>query len=173
MTDEAIEARVREAQELAQAAWEVIPEPECWGLESYSDGPPAAGGGSAWFLWFETRERLLGFVGRALPFLSPGPTSADYGAVAARVEALVHETSDGNRTAEDAIVALNSALRGFSQIRWCGTFKDLLAGDEPFVRTVRVWYREQAEDVVDEVPHRAISESEVADFVAALGDWGR
>jgi len=93
-----IERLVEEAQQQGSAGSEFEPTDETWGFFSYGDAPPAIGGGIGSFLWFSSREELLDYVGRLLPFLAPGPGEADHLAVTAAGEAVVRRFAAGELT---------------------------------------------------------------------------
>jgi hypothetical protein len=125
-------------QEAARLAHEFPAEPESWGFYAYSDGPADAGGGTGGFLWFASREQMLDFVKRYLPYWCPRPDRADPRQAAAGVREILARPSV--TPAEAVRMKLNDALKGFAQIVWLGRFEELLSTDTPFAREIRDWF---------------------------------
>jgi hypothetical protein len=124
-------------QEAARTARECIPEAESWGFYAYSDGPADVGGGTGGFLWFATREQMLDFVKRYLPFWCPGPDRSNGREVLATIRNILARAatpSEGTR------MQLNDALKGYAQIVWWGRLGELLSTQVPFAREVRDWF---------------------------------
>jgi hypothetical protein len=125
-------------QEAARLAHEFPAEPESWGLYAYSDGPADAGGGTGGFLWFVSREQMLDFVKRYLPFWCPGPDHSNPRQAAATVREILARPSI---TPGEAVrMKLNDALKGYAQIVWWGRFEELLSTDTRFAREIRDWF---------------------------------
>ena len=169
ISEDVVERRMEEASAIAESAAERAPLKSTWGIFSYGDAPAAIGGGVGCFLWFKDRERLLEFVANQLTFWAPGRADMDPGRVLSAVKQIVREIEDGHLTIADAIPQLNSALRHFSQIRWMGTFEDLIAGAGDFERGLRRWFREhRGTDLTDTV----ITGKELKVFRTAIAEYG-
>ena len=126
-------------QEAARQAHEFSPEPESWGFYAYGDGPADAGGGTGGFLWFATRDQMLDFVKRYLPFWCSGPARSDERAVAAKLrESLA--SLNGSAITDQALVRLNQVLKGYAQIKWLGKFGEMLSAETPFAKEIRAWF---------------------------------
>jgi hypothetical protein len=111
----------------------------------------------------------LDFVANQLTFYVPGRADIDPGRVLSAVKQIVGKIEDGHLSTADAIPQLNSALRHFSQIRWMGTFEDLIAGDGNFERGLRRWFREHGDtDLTDAV----ITSEELKAFRTAIVEYG-
>ena len=80
---------------------------------------------------------IVGFRGKSADFLAPGRGDIDPGRVLSAVKQIVRQIENGHLSIGDAIPQLNSALRHFSQMKWMGTFEDLIAGDGNFERGLR------------------------------------
>ena len=126
-------------QEAASLAHELSPEPESWGFYAYGDGPVDAGGGTGGFLWFATRDQLLDFVKRYLPFWCPGPVGSDGRAVAAKLREILAQLN-GDAITDQALVRLNQVLKGHAQIEWSGRFVEMLSAETPFAKQIRAWF---------------------------------
>jgi hypothetical protein len=161
----------------ADKAWAELParepQPETWGMYSYGDAPPAIGGGVGAFVWFETREELLAFVGSVLPFSPPGPSNRDFLKVESDARALVAEVRSVTCDLECVRERLNGVLSDFSRIEWWGQFHDLCAGRHPYAQAVIASFRESlAEDGEDTVVKGPIREDELGEFKLYLETYG-
>lgn len=160
----------QEAEDVAMATLDHQPTRESWGIESYGDAPAGIGGGIGGFLWFADRKSALDFLGRLLVFLSPGPSNLDHGAVANEAAAIVERIANEGLTVDAGLDELNRALRSFSQVRWFGRFTELLEGDRPFEREIRVWARSDEDD--GEPVSSPILAAELDDFHTTVREWG-
>lgn len=172
MTEEDLQARRDEAQEIAEEASAADPSSAPWGLEAYGDAPGGIGGGVGGFLWFETREAMLDFCARLLTFYNPGPRNKDHGEVAGRAAEVVAAVASGAESMDRAMERLNAVLRGFSQLRWWGEYSDLLHGSGEFQQDVRAWARESDYDDAEDADRSPIRADEEPTFREALTEWG-
>ncbi len=65
---------------------------------------------------------------------------------------------------------LNEALRNFSQIKWIGTFDDLLGGSHEYARLVPTEFRDSDEESTE--LSGPIDESELTNFKEFIALWG-
>ena len=167
-----LEERLQQTEERATDACTREPELNDWGLEAYGDAPGGIGGGVGAFFWFPNQAELLQFVRENLTFVNPGPRSADHTEVARTVEAIAARIVAGEVAMDDAIPMLNDALRGFSQLRWWGTFRDLTHGERAFEQELRAWFRgwDEYEDEPKDVS--AIAEKDLETFKDGIREWG-
>ena len=113
-----------------------------WGFFAYDDAPGGVGGGSGMFCWFESRDKMCDFIERyPLLFQSSYEAEDDDKAriedIELCVKAAVKEfRSSPDKTAE-ALEAINGKLRRIEQIKWWGSFSDLLSGDHWFAKELR------------------------------------
>lgn len=147
------------------------PRASSWGMYSYGDAPGGIGGGAGAFTWFNNRTALLKFVEEVLPFSPPGPGNSDPLDVAAKVRELLSQMRAGDIDLEKARRKLNIALRGYSQIDWMGTFKDLKDGNTPYARNLIKQFRRSHELAVGEFPI-AVARSQIEDFKEYLAEYG-
>lgn len=164
-----IEQAIADAQIEAQKAAERMPNNDTWGFFSFGDGPPAAGGGVGGFLWFDDRAGMLDFIRRHLTYFSPGPTKSDPQTVNAAVVSLVREFESGNVGEMGTLSRLNAALKGYSQIKWWGTFGQLLTDRADFPKRVRLQFRSIDADEGDSGP---VTEAEIREFLEFLTEYG-
>jgi hypothetical protein len=172
MTEEEWDRLSQEAETVAYAASCLHPENGSWGIESYGDAPAGIGGGMGGFLWFESREELLDFVGRLLTFSSPGPCSVDHGRVAREAADIVNQVRSGALSMDEGMDHLNKALRRFSQLRWWGQLQDLLDGERHFEKEIRAWARSGLAGDDTEKDTSPIEPSELDHFVISLREYG-
>jgi hypothetical protein len=170
LSDEDIERREKAAQELAQAANERTPDSQSWGLFSYGDGPPAAGGGVGIFLWFSSEAELLDFVALHLLFSEPGPTGVLVEPRLVAVGEIIDKLRIGELERGPARLALNNSLKCFSQIEWWGTRSNLFSADAEFPRRVRARFRDDWGK--PDSTGQAITEEEEKDFLQYLETYG-
>lgn len=160
----------------ADQAWEKLsdqdPIPESWGMFSYGDAPGAIGGGFGAFVWFADRDQLLSFIESVLPFSPPGPCNRDPLAVEASVRAVISAQREGEVSADVAREQLNSVLRGFSQIEWWGTFKDLCGGTDAYAAKVIAAFREDCADEGVAARGGSVSRDELEEFKEFLTTYG-
>ena len=173
----------------ADKAWDKAQEHEprssSWGFFGYGDAPGAMGGGVGAFVWFSTRARLMKFIAEVLPFSPPGPCGADEDAVAEQCSQLIKQYQEDSLSLEAMRTTLNQTLRGFSQIEWLGTRKDLLEGDHRYALYVRAQFRvdamqgEEGPNIEQDSPldllrahGAAIQPAEREDFMEMLVSWG-
>lgn len=147
------------------------PKATSWGFFSYGDAPAAIGGGVGTFAWFNNRTALLNFVEMVLPYSPPGPSNTDPLAVADKVGALLARVRSGDLDFAKARPKLNVVLRGYSQIEWMGTFKDLINGNDAYARRLIKQFRQSLELPVGTVPV-AVARSQVKDFREFLAEYG-
>ncbi len=174
ISEEEYDQRVGEAREAGERAYELKSRRPCWGLFSYGDAPGGmAGSGVGIFQWFETKTAMLEYVGHHLTFSSAGPSDVDPGRVADEARTLVETVGPESNpeVLEATRLELNKILRDFSQVEWWGSFEDLLQGNHPYAKEVRVWFRDRS-DKEEKAADRPIGESEVADFQAAIEEYG-
>lgn len=111
--------------------------PQGVGVFSYSDGPPAAGGGIGTFLWFHDWQELYQFLANYLIAMAPGPISEDHHSAFEKTWDLFKKLSEGKIRREHAIQQINQVARNYSQIEWWGTFEELCEGQGEFEKKVR------------------------------------
>ncbi len=128
-----------------ETAWSEFPAHDpvdsSWGFFSYGDACGAIGGGMGAFLWFPDQEKLLTFIRDVLPFNPPGPCNADHEKVDRDCTRLIEQFQAGEISLEEMRSSLNTTLKGFSQIEWLGTKKELLEGDHPYAMYLRARYQ--------------------------------
>lgn len=171
LSDEDIERREKVAQELAEAAHERRPDSQSWGLYSYGDGPPAAGGGVGAFFWFSSEAELLDFIALHLLFSAPGPSSVPVEPRLVDVGEIIDKLRKGELEKEPARLALNNSLKRFSQIEWWGTRSNLFSADSEFPRRVRASFRVDERGEPGSIGH-PITEEEEKDFLQYLETYG-
>ena len=111
--------------------------PQGVGVFSYSDGPPAAGGGIGMFFWFHEWQELYQFLANYFIAMAPGPISEDHHSVYEKTWDLFKKLSEGKIRREHAIQQINQVARNYSQIEWWGTFEELCEGQGEFEKKVR------------------------------------
>ena len=144
---------------------ERIPENSTWGFYSYGDAPGGIGGGSGCFLWFESKEDTLDYIGRLLAVSPSGPSSSDYPAILQSTAAIVREWEAEKINTTSALDRLNTVLRHHSQIEWCGQFEELISGESEFAKGVRSTVR-------DDESSDSIKPEELQDFLEELSLYG-
>jgi hypothetical protein len=105
-----------------------------YGFCAYGDAPPAIGGGTPWFYWFETKQTMLQFLGEHALFLHP-PGGLNLATADGAIRRAVTEFGTGDL--EALRVQLNRHLKGSSQFSWLGSFKQLRESDHPEAEKIR------------------------------------
>jgi hypothetical protein len=164
LSDQEIQQREAAAQAAGELALGLDLARSQIGLFSYGDGPPAAGGGSGGFLWFGDEQEAMQFVRNHIVFFCPGPSSANVSEVQSKVESIIDSGGHDDVLRE----SLNVAMRGFSQIRWWGSFSDLCEGAGEFQCEVRGWFRKSDGREGD----GPIDQSEREAFADSIWDYG-
>lgn len=136
--------------ERANQVWQDYQTPELnaktWGLFSYGDAPAGIGGGVGCFIWLATKQEMLQFAAKVLPYSPPGPLGSDVCAVANEVNLIIDQLLDDQLDLEVGRETLNRTLRNFSQIEWWGTFADLCEGSHPYAKNVIQYFRASFDD---------------------------
>lgn len=152
-----------ECIEVSCRANELRPSMEKWGVMSYGDMAGSQGGGHGGFLWFETREELLDYVGRLLTFLCGDDEK--HGMVAQEAAAIVSLVVGDEISMEEGMSRLNSALKTHSHIQWWGQFKDLISGDSQFEHKLRGEHRGKEDEPSEDRDVAPIREDELDSFI--------
>ena len=170
MTDDEIEKCILRADANWKAVTQGAPIASShYGLFCFGDGPAAAAGGVGSFLWFPDRNAMLTFIAETLPFSPGGPAGSDCVAVAQETLRLTSCLRAGQMSDKEGLLALNSALRTFSQIAWMGTPTELKTSDSHYPRKVRSAFFEQRGDLSAPTAIDAQHEPEFYEF---LETWG-
>ena len=121
------------------------------------------------FIWFPNRHEMLDFIATTLPYSPPGRSDPDWGPVAAITTAIVEEMISG--TIDDAVGVerLNETLQTCSQIKWTGTFNELLTREHSYAIKVRMAFRDEDGDDTSGDP---IQPNEKKAFCEFLETWG-
>ncbi len=129
-------------QEAFTRANSMEPMDSSWGFFAYDDAPGGIGGGSGMFCWFESREKMCDFIER-YPLLlqsSYEPEDDDKARIEEielSVKASIKEFRSSADKSEQVLEDLNCKLRRIEQIKWWGSFSDLLSGDHWFAKELR------------------------------------
>jgi hypothetical protein len=98
------------------------------------------------FHWFQRRDDLLDYVRHVLPYnarrLYPDDAHKRHEQTLYYVEEMEHRRLNAAEAAE----VISGVLEGYCSIEWWGRYLDLLAGDGPFERDLRLWFRERNAD---------------------------
>lgn len=153
---------------------DTVPVDDCWGMFSYGDAPAAIGGGVGVFAWFEDRVSMFKFIEEILPFSPPGPSDIDPRPVMDAVSAVVKDIRDGVLPLEKGRENINEILKGFSQIEWWGTFRELRSGRCPYSQKLINDFRQLVSDDenLNRVSTDPISDNELARFKDYLMTYG-
>lgn len=131
-----------EVQEAFTQANSVEPSETSWGFFAYDDAPGGIGGGSGMFGWFESRDKMCDFIeGYPLLFQSSYEPEDDDKARIDDIERGVKAAINGFRgnpeKGEKVLEDINRKLRRMEQIKWWGSFSELLSGDHWFAKELR------------------------------------
>jgi len=134
------ELLTEQANTLTQTTSERDPRAYSWGLFSWGDAPPAIGGGTGCFQWFDSRDELLAFLTEYSPALCMSlKQEEEWIGFRDRLRAIAASFEDEPLK---SLVAVNSVLKGLLQIDWIGRFEELCQGQESFCCKVRGWFRD-------------------------------
>lgn len=111
--------------------------PKGVGVFSYSDGPPAAGGGIGMFLWFKDWQEMYQFMANYFVASGPGPSEDDHEPVYDKAWEIFNELAEGKIQRDQAFDRINATAKNYSQIEWWGTFEELCEGQGQFEKKVR------------------------------------
>ena len=162
-----IEKRIEQSKNAIESAMAFKPEMDSFGVFSYNDGPGYAGGGMGAFLWFEDKERALGFVQTELVFQDGAYHEAS---IVVAVRKIVEEHKNGLLDSDATIQKINDVLKTFSQVSWWGTHRSLLSDSGDFPCKVRGDFREHyLEDGENKGP---ILAEELGDFLHYIIEYG-
>lgn len=142
----------------------------------FSDHPMCGGDSGFIFQWFESftemKEHFINFelVKNCLLGLEKTEQEKIISDVRERFDTFL----DNPRSGQLGIEKLNQALLKWFEIRWCGTFEQLLKEKGEFETEVRKHYLTTYEDMMEKrtVKDREIQENEVEDFEGFLIDYG-
>lgn len=103
-----------------------------FGFFSYEDAPRDSRDGVGGFHWFANEKDALEYIEKVLPHDPPGPSGMPADRVASRCQAIIKKRVQlgAHYLLGDLMSDLNSALAGFSQIEWIGTFETLASRAE-------------------------------------------
>jgi hypothetical protein len=89
------------------------------------------------------------------------------------IDSLLNGLKESDQLLDDNREQLNSLLQG-SEVRWWGTFDELVGGDTEFARGLRdlFWSGEDDEGVDDGDLERPIPSEQLADFAEFLAGYG-
>jgi hypothetical protein len=127
---------VYDAQEASQAALERQPLDSDWGFCAYGDAPGGIGGGYSAFYWFESREKMLGFIAEHALFMNPPRGDLDLAAIQEAVDKIVEAMRCSRIRDATALPKINKVLRHASKFTWLGTFRSLRQGEMKAARDV-------------------------------------
>jgi len=164
-----VDRRGEEAARILHEGYTAKPDDQDWGMYTYGDASGAMGGGVGAFVWFRSRDELMGFVGGHLTFFAPGPHDIDPGRVAGEVRDIVDQIAAGEVRAAAGLERLNASLKHFAQIPWWGQLSELEAGDTEYSRNLRDEFREFEEL---EGKDLALKEGEHQAFLQFLSEYG-
>lgn len=166
------ELLTEQANTLTQTTSERDPRAYSWGLFSWGDAPPAIGGGTGCFQWFDSREELLAFLTDYSPALYMSfEQEEEWIGFRDRLRAIAESFEDEPLR---SLGTFNSVLKGLLQIDWIGGFEELCQGQESFCCKVRGWFRDPGD--IDEAAIQAseapIEPDELQDFCERLQEYG-
>lgn len=145
---------------------------DSWGMFSYGDAPPAIGGGVGVFCWFDSRDELLDFIVKTLPFCPPGPGSDNYIETAKSVNEIIEKIKNNQLSLELGREQLNQILLNYSQIEWFGQFKELCLGAQPYPQKVIESFRYPSNSNKKELNTAGINDFELVAFKEFLLMYG-
>jgi len=141
-----------------------------WGLFTYSDAPPAIGGGVGGFQWFGQLPELLAFIS---DLSAAGYMTFDEEEDWQKLrDALRQIAARFEMEPEQAIRSFNEELVSLLQISWIGRLEDLINGDDGFAATVRARFRNDWDDKPAMTSIDVIKEDEQKSFLTFLSDYG-
>ena len=122
------ELLTEQANTLTQTTSERDPRAYSWGLFSWGDAPPAIGGGTGCFQWFDSREELLAFLTDYSPALYMSfEQEEEWIGFRDRLRAIAESFEDEPLR---SLATFNSVLKGLLQIDWIGGFEELCQGQD-------------------------------------------
>ena len=141
-----------------------------WGLFAWADAPPACGGGTGAFQWFQTQEELLSHL-------------ADFGAAAYMTfdeESQWTEMRDEVRQIgagfsvdrPNTLLQLNAHLKGLLQVDWIGDWQELCTTNDDFPSKVRSRFRDNWEDDQSAESSQPIGSDELNEFCEFVEAYG-
>ena len=159
-----------EVQEAFTQANSVEPTENSWGFFAYDDAPGGIGGGSGMFCWFESRDKMCDFIERyPLLFQSSYEPEDDDKAriddIERSVRAAIEEFRRNADKCEKVLEDINRKLRRIEQIKWWGSFSELLSGDHWFAKELR-------SHVMEGDGSSALPEEQREEFVEFLQGYG-
>ncbi|MCS6885209.1 MAG: hypothetical protein RMM17_12335 [Acidobacteriota bacterium] len=130
-TTQDIEQLRDEAMLFADRGHQHRPKQGDWGFYAYDDS--SAGYRTGAFMWFESKPELLLYLG-TYEALFAGETDP---IVVRTAELLVEKFASGSVSKEEFLKDYNLLMSGISQVRWLGSFDQLISGDEEFAVHLR------------------------------------
>lgn len=161
------EQRYLDAHHVAYAANRIEPSEELWGIESY--GGSHLGGYFGVFFWFSSKEDLLYFTGKHLPFMGAEIGCDDPFDGAEKVAAVIEAVKSGSMTWDEGRVGITNLLTKDSEIRWWGQLKDLFHDDSEFAQELRAWSRSSGEEISEDTS--PIPDDGRSQFINILGGY--
>lgn len=166
------ELLTEQANTLIQTTAEHDPRVYSWGLFSWGDAPPAIGGGTGCFQWFDSREELLAFLTDYSPAVYMTFEQEEHWiGFRDRLRAIAASLEDEPLK---SLVAVKSELKGLLQIDWIGRFEELCQGQESFCCKVRAWFRDPCTIAGSalQASEAPIQTEELHDFCERLQEYG-
>jgi len=164
------EALQDQANHLACTTAQSDPRRNPFGLYFWRDAPPACGGGSGCFQWFESVEAALAYISDFSPALYI--TFDDEQEWISLNQTLSEIAKGFTADPQGTIDAFNIELKGLLQIDWIGSFKDLKASSSGFCSRIRQWFWDGKGEELPSNGDRHVSDTDVEAFILFLENYG-
>lgn len=142
----------------------------------FSHHPACGGDDGFYFLWFESFAEMKDFFidFELLKYCLLGFETLEKETVVSNAREGFNTICDNPRNWQLGIEKLNHALSEWIEVKWCGTFKQLLQEKGEFETEVRKHFLTNIEDLQEQriIKDREIQENEIEDFRWFLVDYG-
>ncbi len=128
----------------------------------------------ATFHWFETRSDLFEWMRTALPLNARRFCEGDPQELRRRVNRIMDRIERQQVDPAEGMQQLNVVLEPYCTLEWYGLLHDLMASPNQFERDMRLWYREQREQLEGielEWGEDPIAAEEMEEFIEVLTQY--
>jgi hypothetical protein len=159
-----------QANHLACTTAQNDPRKHPFGLYFWGDAPPACGGGSGCFQWFESVDAALAYISDFSPALYK--TFDDEQEWLSLNQTLREIAKEFTADQQATIDAFNIELKGLLQIDWIGSFEDLKSKNSESCSKIRQWFWDEKDEELPFNGDRHVSDTDADAFILFLENYG-